>query len=357
MPSHTADAIIIGDGVIGLSTAYELARGGVSCRVLGAANAGVASHAAAGLLAPSIGQLSGDVATFFDASLDLYPALVDRLSEFDAGLRLLTGLVEVLSPSSAARTAPGASRLTAGEAATLEPNIEAPHGALLHRRDAAVDNVRLVAALRSALDASARVVATVDRVTRIDPPAAKVTLENGEVLSADVVVLAAGAWSPLIAGIPGDLPVSPLKGQMLALHSSAVRHPVMGDDVYLVPRGDELAVGATVESAGFDTSTDPAAIDALHAAAARLVPALARASVTRQWAGIRPATPDRLPIIGADPDHPRLVYACGHTKNGILLAPATAVAVRSVVEGVTAPWPLAPFAVSRFRRHPETHNP
>lgn len=351
MPSHAPDVVVIGDGVIGLSTAYELARAGISCRILGAANAGVASHAAAGLLAPSIGQLSGDAAAFFNASLDLYPELIGRLREVDAGLQLLTGLIEVLTAASSAKTTPaGASRLTADDVATLEPDLAAPHGALLHGRDAAVDNVRLVGTLRSALAQERDIAATSSRVVRLDVgiEAVHVSLESGEGLSAKIAVLAAGAWSPLIAGLPRALPIAPLKGQMLALRSARIRHPVMGDDIYLVPRGEELAVGATVESAGFDTSTDSTAIDGLQRAAACLSPRLAQATVARQWAGLRPATPDRLPIIGPDPEHPRLIYACGHTKNGILLAPATAIAVRSLVEGTQTPWSLAPFSVDRF---------
>jgi glycine/D-amino acid oxidase-like deaminating enzyme len=162
------------------------------------------------------------------------------------------------------------------------------------------------------------------------------------------VVLAAGAWAPGIPGLPRPLPVSPLKGQMLAVGSTALRHPVMSNDVYVVPRGDELAIGATAERAGFDVSTNADAIETLRQAAIAICPAIESATVTRIWAGIRPATPDMLPIIGADPADSRLIYACGHSKNGILLAPATAVAIAALARGEKPAANLEPFALSRF---------
>src|SRR5262249_12480263 len=148
----------------------------------------------------------------------------------------------------------------------------------------------------------------------------------------------AGAWSPHIAGLPHQLPVSPLKGQMLSLvrngHlASGTGRPLMSSDVYIVPRRDEIVVGATVERAGFDLTIIDDSIEELRSAAIRVLPSLASASIRRRWAGTRPATPDMLPIIGSDPAASRLIYACGHSKNGILLAPATASAVTSLVRG------------------------
>jgi len=122
----------------------------------------------------------------------------------------------------------------------------------------------------------------------------------------------------------------------------------MGADVYIVPRRDEIVVGATVEHAGFDLTIIDDSIERLRSAAARVVPSLASASIKRRWAGTRPATPDMLPIIGADPEASRLIYACGHSKNGILLAPATARAVTSLVRGLPSELRLEPFSVTRF---------
>jgi glycine oxidase len=163
-----------------------------------------------------------------------------------------------------------------------------------------------------------------------------------------VVVVAAGAWSAGIDGLPRELPVVPLKGQMLSLESSVLRHPVMGDDVYLVPRRSELAVGATAEHAGFDTTVSPDAIERLRQSAIAICPSLADAPVVRTWAGIRPATPDMLPILGRDPDSPSLIYACGHSKNGILLAPASATCLAALATGAAPPFVINPFSVRRF---------
>jgi len=346
MTTAEADVVVIGDGVIGLSTAFELARDGIRCHVFGAINHGAASGAAAGLLAPSIGKLRPDVQTFFDASLALYPSFIDELRSFEPQLRLLKGLIDVSSRESV----PDAARdrvLGANELSQLEPDL-APRPAVFHAGDGAIDNGLLVRALRKAVSPSCTV-SSDDPVIAIDShPHLGIRTRSGTVLRAKRVVLAAGAWSAGIAGLPRRLPVAPLKGQMLAVGSTALRHPVMGDDVYLVPRGSEIAIGATAEHAGFDITVDPDAIERLRRSAIQICPSLGDAPVTRTWAGIRPATPDMLPILGADPTDSRLVYACGHSKNGILLAPATAQAVAAIITGKDPSLDIGPFNVRRF---------
>jgi glycine oxidase len=176
----------------------------------------------------------------------------------------------------------------------------------------------------------------------------QVDTRSGQRIVGSKVVLAAGAWSREIAGLPRTLPIAPLKGQMLALVASQLRHAVASDAVYLVPRGDEVVVGATVEHAGFDTSLNADAIEQLRLAAVVLCPTLADAPVARRWAGIRPATPDMLPILGLDPDQPSLIYACGHSKNGILLAPETAIVTARLAQGLPAGRDLSRYSVARF---------
>jgi glycine/D-amino acid oxidase-like deaminating enzyme len=122
----------------------------------------------------------------------------------------------------------------------------------------------------------------------------------------------------------------------------------MGEDVYLVPRDSETLVGATVEDVGFDLTVSDDATRSLRAAAARLEPSLSGAGVSRAWTGLRPATPDLLPILGRDPDTPRLLYACGHSKNGVLLAPATAAALATLCEGANPAVSLEAFSIARF---------
>ena len=352
-PPAPFDAAILGDGVIGLSTALELARHGASCALVSASEAGGGSGAAAGILAPSVGHRDSNVRDFFHHSLDLFPAVLAALHEFDPGLALLEGLVEIVSE--AERPIPGAysKPLAATELRRIEPSLSAPHGAVMHARDGAIDSTRLLAALRHAVAHSPRIAVVRDAAARVDMTrsAGLVVTQSGRSIRARFVVLAAGAWSPLIEGLPRAVPVFPLKGQIIALDADGViHHPVRGDHVYLVPRDRELVVGATSEEAGFDTTTSAEAARSLHSAAIDVCPTLAGARVTRHWAGLRPATADLLPILGPDPESPSLIYACGHSRNGILLAPATAEVVRSFVDGRPSPHPaLARFSISRFK--------
>jgi glycine oxidase len=175
-----------------------------------------------------------------------------------------------------------------------------------------------------------------------------VTLASGQSVECSTLVVAGGAWTPEIEGLPRPLPIRPLKGQMLSLAAAPLTRPVMAGHVYLVPRGSETVVGATSEEAGFDITVHPETIEELRRAAAALVPALLSAPVARSWAGIRPATPDMLPIIDRDPEQPSVVYAVGHSRNGILLAPLTALAVSELVQGTPQSFDLLPFSVSRF---------
>lgn len=346
------DIAIIGDGVIGLSTAYELGQAGATVHVLGAMRDGVASEAAAGLLAPSIGELPDDIRPFFADSLARYPRFVERLREYDPELAIVAELIEPSTHDEHVRRAnPDTRWLTTVEATAIEPAVLAPHGAMLHTKDGAVDNVRLVRALRRAVEASPGLTHSTDDAVvgvELSGPRTIAVTRSGARIEADVIVLAAGAWASQIAGLPRRLPVTPLKGQMLAVRSTALRHAVVGPDVYLVPRVGEIVIGATTELAGFDTQVSPDSIDRLQRAAIAICPPLAGAAVLRTWAGIRPATPDLLPILGTEPAAPRLVYACGHSKNGILLAPGTAVAIASLALGRPPATNLAPFSVDRF---------
>ena len=336
--------------MIGLSTAFELGRAGADCRLYGVVRHEAGSGAAAGLLAPSVGNLSPILQSFFTASLARYPEFVAELRAFEPELSLIEGLLDV-STQPRDRALRTGTRLSPDQVAALDPGVLAPHGAVFHPRDAAVDNRLLVRALRHAvLSLPTITIVDEDPVATIDLSGVTAVLSTlgGSRVEARIVV-AAGAWSPAIEGLPRRLPVRPLKGQMLALGGITLRHAVMGDDIYLVPRASEIAIGATVEDAGFDVSVNPESIEGLRQSAIRICPALHDAPVLRSWAGIRPATPDMLPILGIEPMDERLVYACGHSKNGILLAPATAVAVSAIACGRPAPFDITPFRVDRFR--------
>jgi glycine oxidase len=163
------------------------------------------------------------------------------------------------------------------------------------------------------------------------------------------VVTCAGAWSCQIP--PHAFPTRPVKGQMLCLimpSRTLLKHVVRSPEAYLIPRSDgRLLVGATVEEAGFDKRTDLATIQRLHKAAVSLVPKLADAKILESWAGLRPGTPDALPILG-ETTTPGYYVATGHFRDGILLAPITAEVMAAVIEGRKSEHDLAPFAPSRF---------
>jgi glycine/D-amino acid oxidase-like deaminating enzyme len=135
---------------------------------------------------------------------------------------------------------------------------------------------------------------------------------------------------------------------MVALDGAPLAHVVYGPRGYVVPRGGESLVGSTMERVGFHPGTTPAGMAAIAAAAAEISPALASLPLSDHWSGLRPVTPDLLPIIGPDPDAPNLLYACGHARNGVLLAPLTGDCVAALAAGAKPAHDLSPFAVTRF---------
>ena len=347
-----ADALIIGDGVIGLASALAIARAGGSCRILGRAVTGAASAASAGLLAPSIGSADPVFRSFMLAARDLYPTWGHWLAErtgIEVTLNRL-GIIELDSSASASHpSSPTREHLTLPGLRALEPALAA-RDAFLYPSDGYVDNVRLLAALREAVRCEWSIEVVDGRAAGIDPGIAGCTVftEDGRTQRSENVILAAGAWTALIAGAPRPIPVEPVRGQMIQLEGCPLSHAVSARDAYLVPRGNSTLVGSTLERVGFDSTTTSPALEHLRVAASTVVPDLARVKVERTWAGLRPMTPDGLPLLGRDPDLPSVVYACGHAKNGILLAPITADCVAAIVGGVAPQFDLAPFDVQRF---------
>ena len=162
------------------------------------------------------------------------------------------------------------------------------------------------------------------------------------------VVNCGGAWAGQFP--PHRFPTRPVKGQMLAVVAGPeLRHVIRSAEVYLVPRSDgRIVIGSTVEEAGYDKRTEPDTIHRLHQAAIRLVPALAKARVHEAWAGLRPATPDGLPILGATPT-PGYFVATGHFRDGILLAPVTAHLMARLVSGCAPEYDISAFSYQRFQ--------
>lgn len=176
---------------------------------------------------------------------------------------------------------------------------------------------------------------------------------DGSRLEADFVVLAAGAWSRDIGGLPEPWrpPVDPVKGQMLAVESAdgtpMLRHALFTPDIYMAPRQDgRLLVGATVEERGFDETVTAGGMRFLLSGACLAIPGINEARIVETWSGFRPRSMDGAPIIGFRDD--RLLVATGHYRNGVLLAPVTAEAITDCVLTGHAPEWIAAFAPERF---------
>jgi glycine oxidase len=323
----------------------------------------VASPAAAGILAPSIEhgiEISTAAHSAAIAARDLFPSYVAWLKErtgIEVPLNRL-GILELAEHEGRAerlqRDLPAtATWLGRSALAELEPELSRAAGAVFHPTDGSVDNGVLLEALRALLRASRWVEVRAERAARIDLGAtrpAAVTVD-GERYEGGDLVLAAGAWVATLSGLPRSLPVEPLRGQMISYRPSPLRHVVYGKRGYLVPRSDDrLLVGATMERAGFAPETTEEGVREMERVAVTICPSLAGRPRLAAWAGLRPVTPDLLPIIGRDPDRPRLVYACGHSRNGVLLAPWTGSMIGGILAGRAMDSDLAPFAVERFAR-------
>jgi glycine oxidase len=177
----------------------------------------------------------------------------------------------------------------------------------------------------------------------------RVEVAAGESFESEWVVIAGGAWSTLIGGLPLLASVQPSRGQLVAYDTIGLRHAVYGPRGYLVPRVNvQTIAGTTMESVGYDSNTTTEGLERVRSAAEEIAPALSITPVQSAWAGLRPVTPDLLPLLGPDPDDPRVVYACGHSRNGILLAPLTAEVVATMIAGEGISHDLTQFRPDRF---------
>lgn len=355
-----ADVTVVGTGVIALSAAIELADRGLDVRIVGTTHAGNASAAAGGILGPSVEREPGSAHAFAVASRDRYPGFVAALGERAGRAVPLNrrGILELAFDVARAEALRGSleppSRwLGAAEVAALEPALAPVIGAALHPEDGAVEPLAFLDALRI-------VVARHDRITaaREDVVEIHVTELGCNVLTAlesrfasDRLVLAAGAWTPLIAGAGAAVAtIQPVRGEMLSFATSPqpVTRVVFGAAGYLIPRSDgQVAAGGTMAHSGFDAGPTESARADIRQRAAAICPVLRDADVSAHWAGLRPMTPDLLPIIGADPERPRLLYSCGHAKNGVLLAPLSAEVVADLVTGAVPRHDLSRFLPGR----------
>lgn len=353
----SGEVIVVGAGLIGLTTAVALAERGISVTLIGEHRPGEASPVAAGMLAPSVERAAGPAHDFGVAARDRYPSYVEFLAD-RTGIRVPLNRLGILQVALSVKgikglkkSALGSSRwLDAEELAELEPALSHGLGAVLNPDDGAVDNVVLFDALQRLASASDRITSVQEFVTAIgaDDGSATVKTPSSASYSAGRVVLAAGAWAGQISGAGFARAVAPARGQLVSYWSTPLRHVAYGPRGYVVPRRDHTIGGSTMENVGFDATTTSDGIRKVRAASEEICPGLGLSEKTTAMAGLRPVTPDMLPMIGPDPERPSLIYACGHSRNGVLMAPLTGDIVADLVTGTPLSHDLAQFRPDRF---------
>ncbi|RCJ37385.1 glycine oxidase ThiO [Nostoc minutum NIES-26] len=385
----TSDILIIGGGVIGLAIAIELKLRGAHVTVLCRDFQAAATHAAAGMLAPDAENIPDEAMySLCWRSRSLYPDWTRKLED-SIGLNTGYRPCGILAPIYEESRGAGEQRSRgAGEAISssspLSPSFPSPHArespaywldrAAIHQyqsglgdevvggwwypEDAQVDNRALAHVLWTAAESVGVELKDGITVEAFLQQQGQVTgvQTNAGVIRAAHYVLATGAWSNELL----PLPVRPRKGQMLSLRvpeflpELPLKRILFGQDIYIVPRSERsLIIGATSEDVGFTPHNTPAGIQSLLQRAIRLYPQLQDYPIQEFWWGFRPTTPDELPILGAS-HCPNLTFATGHYRNGILLAPITAVLLADLIWEQKSDPLLSNFHYSRFHTQPST---
>jgi len=373
----TTDLLVVGGGVIGLSAAWQAARGGMTVTVVDPSPARGASWVAAGMLAPVTEATFGEEALvhLLVAGAQRWPSFANDLAEAtgaDVGYRPCGTVAvavdaddrAVLDQMLAFQQSLGlaAERLAATDCRRLVPALSPGiRGGVAVPGDHQVDNRRLLpAVLAAGRRAGVTVIGQRAAAVVVDPTgsAAGVDLADGSRLAAGAVLAAPGVDLGGLGGVPDGVlpPVHPVKGHVLRLRGSAhrpllertVRGLVHGRPCYLVPRDDgTVVVGATSEDRGFDRTVMAGAVHGLLDDARALVPGVDELELVEAQAGLRPGSPDNAPFVGWTAV-PRLLLAAGHYRNGILLAPLTADVVVALLGGQPGPPAFAPFGPDRL---------
>jgi glycine oxidase len=332
--TRTSDIVVIGAGLIGLAIALELTDRGANVTVIdrGESLAG-ASTAAAGMLAANDPGNPPELRELSRMSAERYPSFLARIEA-------LSGIAVPFQTNS-----------------TLQYFED---GQTLRLAEQSLDPRQLAEALRAAVTATSIRLLEHTQIAAIHQTSdsATIALRDGRAIATQAVVYAAGAWtSEVLAALDGDpISITPCKGQMLRVHLPFPLDEVhRSERIYICPRtrgpqAGTALIGATVEDAGFDTSVHADDLNALRALAANLIPQLAseaEAPVVESWAGLRPATPDKLPILGAC-SHPGHFIATGHYRNGILQAPGTALIMADLLEGKPSAIDVSALSPLRF---------
>ncbi|WP_114395763.1 glycine oxidase ThiO [Oleisolibacter albus] len=375
-PVSRPSVAVIGAGIIGLSIGWRLAEAGCRVAVYEQGRAGHgASRAAAGMLAANVEVEPGEepLVPLCRDSASLWPgfaAALEAASGLPVELRregtmvvaLTRDDVEMLRNTYGFQAGQGLplTWLTGAQAKEREPFLNPRTAAAVWSpEDIQVNNRAVMAALRVALTRAGGTLheqAKVDAVL-VEAGRARGLVVGGREIATDVVVLAAGAWSKLVGGLPAAAvpPVRPVKGQMLSVAMDParplLRHVVWGPKGYLVPRLDgTLIIGGTTEEKGWDDQLTAGGMLALLDAAWRVLPGVEELPVTETWCGFRPGCRDDAPVLGPVSAVDGLVLATGHHRNGILLAPVTAETIVDLVLSGRVDPRIAGFGLDRFAK-------
>ena len=367
------DAAIAGGGLIGSAIALELAQAGLSVAVFEKGEPGrEASWASAGILSPAP-ETQGmiPIVPLAKASIGLYPefvANVEGISGQKVGFRPF-GTMDVLFSRDAKRDLSTLIALHHGlglkaeplhpeEARELEPALSPEaEAAALRPDEASIDNRALTQAVLHASQKSGAEIfpdKVVEAIWREGSRCAGLKLRN-ENVSAKWTIIASGCFSANIEGVAVYAPVRPAKGQMVSLRADElkIRRVLWSEKIYLVPRNDgRILAGATVEYVGFDKHVTAGAIEKILSDAMELAPGLANARIEETWAGLRPDSPDHLPIVGPT-DLEGLLMATGHFRSGVMLTPITARLIREWIteQRVSVDWErLSPMRFAAARK-------
>jgi glycine oxidase len=374
--ASTKEVAIVGAGIVGCSIAFELAKAGMRVCVLERGGIGEeSSAAAAGMLSGQHGVMTFEARyRLHHEGRELHATLAEELREL-TGLDVefcRWGILELLFTPREVRAADRCyelqrqaglcvERLSREDTVKLEPMVTPDiQGAIRYPHEAHVHNGRLTIALAEAArrtgvelrrgEPAVALLRQGERVVGVRSP--------NDTVQAETVIIANGAWSAdLLRPLGLTVPVRPMRGQMLAVRTvpRLVNEVIYGHHMYVVPRPDgETLIGATVEDIGFRKEVTLEGLEELVQAGRRITPGLMQAPVVRTWAGLRPGSPDGLPLVGPVDRIPGLLLAVGHYRNGILLGPMTGLLVKQLLaDGVHAPH----LDLLRPERFPIYHGP
>lgn len=343
------DAIISGAGIIGVSLALELRERGATVLVLDKAEPGSeASSAAAGILAAGGFETPPALCPLALESARLFPEYVRKLEAL-SGVKTDFRQHGTIVFQDSASTAPALyKKLGSDDLRRMEPSLRNPGQEAFFVQEDTVDPRLLMQAALAAAQKTGVEIRGNTEVREIRSVGSNVEVETAGTTSpihGKAAVNCQGAWA--------GAPVKPRKGQMLYVHpenKNLLQHVIHAPEVYIVPRSSgKILIGATVEDVGFDKTVASSTIQQLLNKAARYLPDLESSPIVESWAGLRPGTPDDLPILGPT-DAPNVFAATGHFRNGILLAPITARIMASLIMGQPVEFEISSFSSARFDR-------